>query len=90
MADRLRHPLHEQVVDTFVANDLHVVGGKGLGLGENADMEVDSVNDADENTEDQVEENIMSKERSVVICTGANACGKSVYLKQVRQFLISL
>lgn len=80
----VRHPLHEQVVDTFVANDLHVVGGKGLGLGENTEMEVDSV---DENTEDQIEENIMSKERSVVICTGANACGKSVYLKQVRQFL---
>ncbi|KAF8895319.1 DNA mismatch repair protein MutS [Infundibulicybe gibba] len=56
---RGRHPLQEQVVDTFVPNDAHVVGGTGIGgkSGKNS--------------------------HSVVLCTGANACGKSVYLKQI-------
>ncbi|EIW81045.1 hypothetical protein CONPUDRAFT_90104 [Coniophora puteana RWD-64-598 SS2] len=63
-----RHPLQEQVVDTFVENDLHIVGG-GPNLdhsdNENEDIDGDSTHPA-----------------SILICTGANACGKSVYLKQ--------
>ncbi|KAI0061404.1 hypothetical protein BV25DRAFT_1870738 [Artomyces pyxidatus] len=66
-----RHPLQEQVVDTFVPNDSLVVGGAGIGSfpivhGEDDDLSSDGT--------------ILGN--SVMICTGANACGKSVYLKQ--------
>ncbi|KAF8158870.1 muts domain V-domain-containing protein [Mycena galopus ATCC 62051] len=62
-----RHPLQEQVVDTFVPNDAHLAGGSGnrsVLVGDEATNEVEEWN-------------------SIVLCTGANACGKSVYLKQV-------
>ncbi|KAJ6508696.1 muts domain V-domain-containing protein [Mycena sanguinolenta] len=62
-----RHPLQEQVVDTFVPNDAHLAGGSGNR----------SVLVGDEATNEAEEWN------SIVVCTGANACGKSVYLKQV-------
>ncbi|KAF7365135.1 MutS 5 [Mycena venus] len=62
-----RHPLQEQVVDTFVPNDAHLAGGSGNR----------SVLAGDEATNEAEEWN------SIVLCTGANACGKSVYLKQV-------
>ncbi|KAJ7016657.1 DNA mismatch repair protein MutS [Mycena alexandri] len=62
-----RHPLQEQVVDTFVPNDAHLAGGSGNR----------SVLVGDESTNEAEEWN------SMVLCTGANACGKSVYLKQV-------
>ncbi|KAJ7069760.1 DNA mismatch repair protein MutS [Mycena amicta] len=55
-----RHPLQEQVVDTFVPNDAHLAGGSG-------DR---SVLVGDETTHEAEEWN------SVVLCTGANACGK--------------
>ncbi|KAF8890007.1 muts domain V-domain-containing protein [Gymnopilus junonius] len=58
-----RHPLHERVVDTFVANDARVRGGAGIA--------------ADVAFPDNEQWN------SILLCTGANACGKSVYLKQV-------
>ncbi|KAF9554712.1 hypothetical protein CPC08DRAFT_744416 [Agrocybe pediades] len=58
-----RHPLHERVVDTFVANDARLIGGAGIGV--------------DPDFPDSDEWN------SVLLCTGANACGKSVYLKQI-------
>ncbi|KAJ7784480.1 DNA mismatch repair protein MutS [Mycena metata] len=62
-----RHPLQEQVVDTFVPNDAHLAGGSGNR----------SVLVGDEST------NVAEEWNSMVLCTGANACGKSVYLKQV-------
>ncbi|KAF7288536.1 DNA mismatch repair protein 5 [Mycena chlorophos] len=64
---RGRHPLQEQVVDAFVPNDARLAGGSG-----DRSMLV-----GDESTHEAEEWN------SVVLCTGANACGKSVYLKQV-------
>ena len=51
---RARHPLHELILDAFVANDAHLVGGAGLGA-----------------TSDYPDE-----WNSVLLCTGANACGK--------------
>ncbi|KAG8888308.1 MutS protein msh5 [Tulasnella sp. 332] len=69
-----RHPLQELCVDTFVPNNLHIFGG----LGTNA-----VYCSAGSDTEEFQEENSQRiKKRSVVICTGPNACGKSVYLKQ--------
>lgn len=51
-----RHPLQEQVVDTFVPNDALVVGGAGIGSSFGSD-------DGEQGN-------------SVMLCTGANACGK--------------
>lgn len=65
--DQGRHPLQEQVVDIFVPNSAQLVGGVGLGDSAEPRAEVDS----------------LSMFSSIVLCTGANACGKSVYLKQV-------
>ncbi|KAI9508899.1 DNA mismatch repair protein MutS [Russula earlei] len=60
-----RHPLQEQVVDTFVPNDILIVGGAGIGSypvvrGESNDLVSGG----------------SVRGNSVVICTGANACGK--------------
>ena len=60
-----RHPLQEQTVDTFVPNDIFVIGGAGIGSFPAVHGDGD---------------NLMSegsvRGNSVVICTGANACGK--------------
>ncbi|PCH40222.1 nucleoside triphosphate hydrolase protein [Wolfiporia cocos MD-104 SS10] len=66
-----RHPLQELVVDTFVPNDTFVIGGQGVG--------VEPVGVSDETISDSS----RKESNSIIICTGANACGKSVYLKQV-------
>ncbi|KAL4070005.1 DNA mismatch repair protein MutS [Scleroderma yunnanense] len=63
-----RHPLQELVVDAFVPNGAHLIGGVGLGGCKPSN---------DSKTVDDLHLN------SIVLCTGANACGKSVYLKQV-------
>lgn len=60
-----RHPLHELILDAFVANDARLLGGAGLG----ASPEYPYGSESDWN--------------SVLLCTGANACGKSVYMKQI-------
>lgn len=69
-----RHPLQERVVDAFVPNDTFMVGGAGIGASVD---EYPGINDDINNLE-------RGPARSVIVCTGANACGKSVYLKQVR------
>ncbi|KAI0632052.1 DNA mismatch repair protein MutS [Trametes polyzona] len=68
-----RHPLQELVVDTFVPNDSYIVGGAGIGV----------IVDDRSVEEDDTEDDRYQGQNSVVVCTGANACGKSVYLKQV-------
>jgi DNA mismatch repair protein MSH5 len=60
-----RHPLQEQTVDTFVPNDILIVGGAGIGSYPAVHGEGDDLM-----SEGSVRGN------SVVICTGANACGK--------------
>jgi len=77
-----RHPIYEQVVDTFVVNDARLLGGAGIGAS-------------------AVLPDNFHKWNSILLCTGANACGKvsrtdssdalglgfsqSVYLKQVSE-----
>ncbi|KAJ4468951.1 muts domain V-domain-containing protein [Lentinula lateritia] len=68
-----RHPLQELVVDTFVPNDARITGGDGYFSIFTNTTEVDT----------QLEENHLKLWNSVLLCTGANACGKSVYLKQI-------
>ncbi|KAJ3865547.1 muts domain V-domain-containing protein [Lentinula novae-zelandiae] len=68
-----RHPLQELVVDTFVPNDARITGGDGYFSIFTNTSEVDT----------QLEENHLKLWHSVLLCTGANACGKSVYLKQI-------
>ncbi|KAK0503937.1 DNA mismatch repair protein MutS [Armillaria luteobubalina] len=62
-----RHPLQEQVVDTYVPNDAHLTGG----FYDPSELLSDSTRSGDKTW------------NSVVLCTGANACGKSVFLKQI-------
>ena len=59
---RVRHPLQEQIVDTFVPNDARIVGGVGFGMSYE-----------DESSSEMGGEAAWS---SVILCTGANACGK--------------
>ncbi|KAG6890840.1 hypothetical protein C0995_003273 [Termitomyces sp. Mi166 len=54
-----RHPLQEQVVDTFVPNDARLIGGVGSGP---TFRNGEAISDSEQN--------------SVLLCTGANACGK--------------
>ncbi|KAI5123127.1 hypothetical protein M0805_001482 [Coniferiporia weirii] len=65
-----RHPLQEQVVDTFIPNDVLVKGGVGMDVVSEGAFPVD----------DEVQ--TVADAKSVLVLTGANACGKSVYLKQ--------
>lgn len=55
---RGRHPLHELILDAFVANDARLLGGAGIGAA--PDYPDDS----------------EAEWNSVLLCTGANACGK--------------
>ncbi|KAG6907883.1 hypothetical protein DXG01_007047 [Tephrocybe rancida] len=57
-----RHPLQEQVIDTFVPNNARLVGGAGR---DPADQDYTSDSEID-----------LSEWNSVLLCTGANACGK--------------
>lgn len=66
-----RHPLQELVVDTFVPNDIFLIGG---------DI-VDLIPEDDENTRER---------NSIVICTGANACGKVCPMSKPFSILSSL
>ncbi len=60
-----RHPLQELVVDTFVPNDAYFVGGAGIGVV------------LEDNTiETESEDEQRYAKNSVIVCTGANACGK--------------
>lgn len=59
--------MQELCINVFVANDTKLVGGKGI-LGEGDEMYL-----ADEN----------DTYNSVMLLSGANYSGKSVYLKQV-------
>ncbi|KAH9932680.1 DNA mismatch repair protein MutS [Epithele typhae] len=69
-----RHPLQELVVDTFVPNDAFLAGGSGIG----ATGEVFYQDDA-------LDEEVQCPRRSVVICTGANACGKIALIQYMAQ-----
>ena len=77
-----RHPLQELTVTAFVANDTHLVGGAG----NNAD-DGDLVSSTAQQIGGSGSQFLSSREAqdgpSMIIMTGPNYSGKSVYLKQV-------
>lgn len=58
-----RHPLQEQVEDTFVPNSCRLVGGAGVGS-------------TFDGYEEEQHDGEITDWNSVALCTGANACGK--------------
>ncbi|KZT18625.1 hypothetical protein NEOLEDRAFT_1159406 [Neolentinus lepideus HHB14362 ss-1] len=72
-----RHPLQEQVVDTFVPNNTFLVGGCGSGGPSYRYTGSDDATTMDEDTE----------ANSVLVCTGANACGKTALIVYMAQSL---
>ncbi|CAO3628674.1 unnamed protein product [Cunninghamella echinulata] len=66
-----RHPLYE-LTDTFIANDTYLVGGMGIGSHASSLTSVLSSST-----------NSFNQANSVLLLTGVNCSGKSVYLKQI-------
>ena len=64
-------------MDTFVPIDTFVMGGAGLGSSVDRYIQTDGGSDTLEKSP------AKRSRKSIVVCTRADACGKSVYLKQV-------
>ena len=79
-ADVTRHPLQELSVPSYVPNDAYLVGGSGgISPGEEREgSENVSLNRIDISSSSKV-----MKGPSMLIMTGPNYAGKSVYLKQI-------
>lgn len=73
-----RHPLQELVVSSFVPNDCHIEGGRGEDKG--CCYPPSTPTTDDERQSDQAH---SSKPENILILTGPNHSGKSVYIKQV-------
>lgn len=74
----IRHPLQELVVDTFVPNDAFLLGGSGMGVGAEAYVE--------DNNSEEPEEDRYCVKNSIIVCTGANACGKVTFISKFPLF----
>ncbi|KAI4256406.1 MAG: hypothetical protein L6R42_006240 [Xanthoria sp. 1 TBL-2021] len=72
-----RHPLQELTVPSYVANDTFLVGGEGAG-----DQAGRTGGAGARTTFSQVISSVMHDQPSMLIMTGPNYSGKSVYLKQ--------
>ncbi|EGG05517.1 uncharacterized protein MELLADRAFT_116742 [Melampsora larici-populina 98AG31] len=86
-----RHPLVEACVESFIENDTYMVGGKGLSSKEDTKNQKDLTPEEDINMsieEEEEETQEISKAHSMIVLTGANFSGKSVYLKQVAMIVI--
>ncbi len=82
-ADSGRHPLQELTVPAYVPNDTFIVGGPGL-PGSFELQEVEARNDEATGAVSQKKTYSEASEGcSMLIMTGPNHSGKSVYLKQV-------
>ncbi|KDN52449.1 hypothetical protein K437DRAFT_266635 [Tilletiaria anomala UBC 951] len=77
--ERGRHPLSERCVESFVPNDAMLVGGKG-------DLQDAMVQDSNFEEFDQQqagESTDAAAGNSMIVVTGANCCGKSVFIKSI-------
>ncbi|KAH9821620.1 muts domain V-domain-containing protein [Melampsora americana] len=82
-----RHPLVEACVESFIENDTYMVGGKGLRTEDDSNDQRDLTPEEDINM--NLEESQGSKKpHSMIVLTGANSSGKSVYIKQVAIIII--
>lgn len=77
-----RHPLQELTVPTFVANDTHLVGGAGE-EGEDAAVLASTIDQTGIPSTQAGTSRIPDDGPSMILMTGPNFSGKSVYLKQV-------
>ncbi|GAA5874385.1 hypothetical protein JCM8547_005384 [Rhodosporidiobolus lusitaniae] len=75
-----RHPLAELCVEAFVKNSTRLSCGHGAPSSRNRDEDIKPFVDVEEK---QQEEDTAENSMSILILTGANFSGKSVYLKQV-------
>ncbi|KAL8902299.1 MAG: hypothetical protein Q9192_000035 [Flavoplaca navasiana] len=73
-----RHPLQELTVPSYVANDTLLVGGEGL---DNQGGRISGV--GARTTFSQATSSLTGDQPSMLIMTGPNYSGKSVYIKQV-------
>ncbi|KAM0790292.1 hypothetical protein ACM66B_005594 [Microbotryomycetes sp. NB124-2] len=81
-----RHPLVQLCVDTCVPNDCVLAAGHGLPSEADEEKEFDLEDDKDRDDKPEVdedEEGYLRDDLSMMLVTGANYSGKSVYLKQV-------
>lgn len=82
-----RHILQEMTVGSFIANDTLLIGGPGNGDNETRDASTSSdtaqPTDATSVTRPSTGNGVPQEGPSLLIMTGPNYSGKSVYLKQV-------
>jgi DNA mismatch repair protein MSH5 len=83
-----RHFLQELTVGSYVPNDTLLVGGQGSGMGLDPDLDNIQQSVRSQNQPSDVAEQMTGKVEltdgpSMLIMTGPNYSGKSVYLKQV-------
>lgn len=71
-----RHLLQELTVSAFIANDTFIIGGKGTERSE-------SLSTVGRHSSRSETNNLQGSGPSMVLMTGPNCSGKSVYLKQV-------
>lgn len=77
-----RHPLQELTVPTYVPNDTFLVGGQGPQVPQDIDMESSSKM-AEPESSAALTASQTPNGPSMLLMTGPNYSGKSVYLKQV-------
>ncbi|GAA5919798.1 hypothetical protein JCM6882_003420 [Rhodosporidiobolus microsporus] len=77
-----RHPLAELCVEAFVKNGTSLVGGRGDPASPFASESSMTVKAEDEEEKPETDEG-KDKASSMIVVTGANFSGKSIYLKQV-------
>ncbi|KAK4543724.1 hypothetical protein LTR36_005369 [Oleoguttula mirabilis] len=77
-----RHPLQELTVSAYVANDTYLVGGAGNDPGE-AHPDCVALQEAATACSQSIPRRQAAEGPSMVVMTGPNYSGKSVYLKQV-------
>jgi DNA mismatch repair protein MSH5 len=82
-ADMYRHLLQELSVPSYVANDTFISGGSGSSQTNTTDSSRSVNQDNDGCTIPATSTNVSDTGPSMLIMTGPNYSGKSVYLKQV-------
>ena len=82
---RCRHPLQELTVDSFVPNNTLLVGGKGDDTPTDLSRGGEVLSSSHKSSTQE-----PSQEASMLLITGPNYSGKSVYLKQASSLISQL